>query len=819
MSRSVIQQDMTDYNQALVNAQRDYLDVLFEEVESLLINVSGVDEINKAINATGQAPDTFTRLAADANIGYILSGYSGMKGLVSLYIFTPSNTLYYMGDTLNVEEINQTLLGDLKKNIGASNELVSWIGVVENVNSNSAYPQVITAARMLPVFDPVTLQRKPGALLLANYSTESLYEHFSSVNIGDGAYFIVLDAEGRLVYHYDPAVIGRKVQDSFLAQLTDTSVVMVVNGERMLVTHARCKVNNWLIASLIPYKNLTTSADTIRSVTALVLVSSIVFITLMIWVVSRTIVRPLAQITASFQQIQNGTFDWRLRLDEKRTDEIGELMRWFNMFLNSMEAKNQAEQELVKAKEAAEAANRAKSIFLANMSHELRTPLNAILGFSELLSKDAALNPSQRENIETINRSGEHLLGLINDILDLSKIESGRVDLRAHSFDLKRMLQGLREMFEIRARQKGLALMVELAPDVPQFIYADEGKLRQVLINLLGNAIKFTHTGSVTLRVGVTFERDAQVFRLRFAVEDTGIGIALEDQERIFEPFIQSRETQSQQGTGLGLTISQQYVGLWGGRLDVRSEVGAGSTFSFEIPVALGVAEDVSHFREKVVGVVPGQRADDGGPFRLLIVEDAEANQHLLAELLHPLGFDVRQAANGEDAVAIWEAWQPHLVFMDLRMPGMNGLEATRHIKATPRGKKTVVVMLTASAFDEDRDAALAQGCDDFIRKPVHEQQIFEALHKYLGVQFVYKPVLPSMSQAEQFVPAGIEPIPSLSDDWKARMRQALLEADIMEIQDLIEEIHHAFPDFCAVLSEMAYRFDYDGIRALIDMP
>ncbi len=612
------------------------------------------------------------------------------------------------------------------------------------------------------------------------------------------------------------ANIGSKISSLFLDKLTANSVVIDVDGQEMLVTHTRSTVNGWMIASLIPYKNLTSSADLIRKTMLAVLVVSFVFIALMVLVVSRTIVRPLIQITASFQQIQNNTFDWHNRLNENRTDEIGELMRWFNMFLDSLEAKNRTERELMKAKEAAEAANRAKSIFLANMSHELRTPLNAILGFSELLSKDMLLNEAQRENVETINRSGEHLLGLINDILDLSKIESGRIELRAHTFDLARMLQGLKEMFEIRARQKGLALVVASAPDLPQFVNADEGKLRQVLINLLGNAIKFTSAGSVTLQVDAMPNRDARGHLMRFSVRDTGIGIVPEERERIFEPFAQSKETLSQQGTGLGLTISRQYVDLMGGRLVVESEVGAGSTFSFEIPVMSGAAAEVSTALEKVVEIIPGQLADDGRPFRLLVAEDAEANRRLLAGLLRPYGFEVREAVNGDEAISIWETWQPHLIFMDLRMPLVDGLEATRYIKATPRGQKTIVVMISASAFEEDQDIALARGCDDFIRKPVRESQIFAALRKHLGVQFVYEPAHPGASKLE-FPAEAREQISLLPETWKEKMRQAVLEADVIYIQDLIGEIAGRFPVISETLSEMLYHFDYDGIRSLLD--
>jgi signal transduction histidine kinase/DNA-binding NarL/FixJ family response regulator len=655
--------------------------------------------------------------------------------------------------------------------------------------------------------------------LLVNFSTADLYDHFSRLEIGPGAYFIVIDGQGRLVYHPDRDLIGSSVSAAFRQHLSAGSVIVEVDGQDMLVTSTTSNLNDWQVVSLVPYRNVTSSADIIRQVALAVVVVSFAFIALILWIVSRIVVRPLTRLTESFQQIQNGTFDWHIRLPETRTDEIGELTRWFNIFLDSMAAKQQAERELVQAKEAAEAASRAKSIFLANMSHELRTPLNAILGFSELMSKDATLAPVQRANLETINRSGEHLLSLINDILDLSKIESGRADLRPHDFDLHRLLQGLHEMFEIRARQKDLRLIVAWTPAVPRYIHTDEGKLRQVLINLLGNAIKFTRTGTVALSVSLDSPDDEPpaAERLYFAVEDTGIGIALEDQERIFEPFSQSKaRPAAQDGTGLGLAISRQQVELLGGQLAIKSEVGLGSTFSFDLPLTLGRAAEATAAQEQVTGLAPGQAAADGTPFRLLIAEDAEVNRRFLVELLRPLGFEVREALDGEEALIIWKAWQPHLIFMDLRMPRLSGLEATRRIKATSQGQRTAVIMITASAFEEDRNAALAQGCDGFLHKPVRASQIFEILHEQLGVEFLYAPVGDVALPAQHYAPVDPAQRPVLSAAWKDNLHRAVREADVDRMHELLQELESDYPEFSAILREMIYQFDYASIEKLL---
>ena len=831
MSRQVIQQDVSHYAQAMVSAQGDYLDVLFQEIESLIINVSGVEDIKTAIDDAATSPDEYTRLATHARIGYILSGYSGIKGLVSLDIFTPGGAHYHVGDTLNVQDINRPLLEQIREETRLSDNLVTWIGVEDNVNVNSSHSKVITAARLFQVVQPASLQELPGALLLVNYNTDYLFDHFSGVKLGTGAYFIITDNHGQLVYHPNQSYIGMQVSPTFLQKLKQATPVIEVDGQQMLVTYAQSKLNNWMVASLTPYKNLTASADVIRSTTFMVVIFSLAFIILIVLWVNRVVIRPLTQITELFQRIQTGTIDWSLRLAENRTDEIGEMMRWFNMFLIGMEAKNRAERELVDAKEAAESANRAKSVFLANMSHELRTPLNAILGFSELMARDAALNKAQRENIETINRSGEHLLGLINDILDLSKIESGRVEVQASTFDLYRMVEGLGEMFGFRAKQKGLSLMVECAPDVPQHINTDEGKLRQVLINLLGNAIKFTRVGTVTLQVNTSSyykesepgeeeaaQPEARAYWLSFKVTDTGLGISPADLERVFEPFVQLEEGKRlQQGTGLGLAISNQQVELLGGKLKVQSDLGVGSVFSFDIPVTPGLATDVSQNNTRVVKLAPGQQAPDGGAFRLLIVEDVEVNRRFLVNLLRMFGFESREAVNGRDAMEVWETWKPHLIFLDLRMPVMDGLEVTRRIKATPQGRDTVIVVLTANAFDEDRAAVMALGGDDFIRKPVRESQIIMALQTHLGVQFISESTPSKTIEVSASLPIDAQQTVSITEDWKNRMRQAVTDADVIAMQDLIREIENNSPILSQKFEQLVYNFDYDGITALVD--
>lgn len=488
------------------------------------------------------------------------------------------------------------------------------------------------------------------------------------------------------------------------------------------------------------------------------------------------------------------------------------------MFLQAMirdvSERKQAERDRI-AREAAEETSRAKSAFVANMSHEIRTPLNAILGFAQILERDPSLTPKQADQVQTISRSGEHLLQLINDILDMSKIEAGRTTINKTAFCLYDLLDDLEIMFRSRANSKGLYLTVERDESVPRCVTADEGKLRQVLINLMGNAIKFTETGGVAVRVHAEVIEENAVegkvsLRLWIEVEDTGSGIPDEDIDRIFEAFHQAETGVKAGGTGLGLAISREFVEMMGGKFTVKSQLGKGSCFRFDI--MLEQAEDIADRKKltsrRVTGLEPGTRA-----FRVLVVDDVPTNRIMLCDLLQPVGFEVAEASNGVEALKVFEEWSPHAILMDLRMPVMDGYEAIRRLRIMETARATAIIAVTASAFDDYKEQVMAIGADAYMRKPFRPEELYEALGKCLNLHYIFADEMvntPSRSETTTQMPAMKTELPL---ELVQAMIQAVTDGDMTRLSELITQVELVDNAVARSMQAWADRYDYERIE------
>ena len=476
--------------------------------------------------------------------------------------------------------------------------------------------------------------------------------------------------------------------------------------------------------------------------------------------------------------------------------------------------RKQAETALIKAKADAEAAAKSKSTFLANMSHEIRTPLNAIIGFSQLMNREKSLTDTHKEYLTSINRAGEHLLKLINDILELSKMEAGRVELKPANFDLHALLKDMLMMLKERAHSKQLHLIFENAANLPRHVFADDNKLRQILINLIGNAIKFTEQGGVIVRSSIA-KGDNEKGHLIVEIQDSGPGIPENEMEKLFKHFEQtSTGIKTSSGTGLGLALSRELAILMGGDITVVSTVGEGSVFTINAEIKEGEpAVSAASTTKHVIGIDKPKDV-----YRVLVVDDKEENRHVIVNFLQLVGFQTNQAINGEDAITKFEQWDPHLILMDMRMPVMDGYEATRRIKATEKGKQTPIIVVTAGSPEEEKGREIAPEIRGFIRKPFNENEFFSTIAKVLGIGYIYEEGT-SIDAASGYLTndGSLEKdIAKLPEELVLKIMDAVEVADYHEIIQLIKTIESNTPVLARHLMAKAKNYDYNYLQKIL---
>ncbi|MBP0039665.1 MAG: PAS domain S-box protein [Roseofilum sp. SID1] len=516
-------------------------------------------------------------------------------------------------------------------------------------------------------------------------------------------------------------------------------------------------------------------------------------------------------------QLKNGDRVWIEWTNRILYNESGDITGILSVGMDAT-ARKQTQLALQSAKQAAEIANQTKSQFIARMSHELRTPLNAILGFTQILRRECLANSEHQEYLQIINRSGEHLLDLINDILSLSKIEAGKISLEESYFNLNRLFDEVQDILKLKADQKGILVSTTINPNVPDWVIADQRKLRQILINLLSNSLKFTHQGEVKLRVfPAPQSNQLPIQDYIWEIQDTGEGIDSQELPLLFEPFMQtSSGVKSGQGTGLGLTICKQLLQLMGGDIHISSQVGMGTLVRVRLPLRTVHAEEIPEQRveKQAIALAPNQPI-----YRILVVDDHWENRRLLLKQLQLLGFELHEAENGEQALDLWRSWSPDLIWMDLRMPVMDGYQATRLIRMQEQntGRAAIPILaLTASALEEDQILIEEAGCNELVYKPVTQAVLLDKMSHYLSIEYVYE-----TSDDREMIAHPVDRTEALLNgtqlmkmpmDWLNQLHQAATQADEEFIQKLLQEIPEAESDLREAIADLLHHYRLDRI-------
>ncbi|MEH1838091.1 MAG: ATP-binding protein [Nostoc sp.] len=675
---------------------------------------------------------------------------------------------------------SNTKVGRTNKNIRDRDYFQKAIAGKNNISDPfiSRSTGISLIAISTPIWSNSASSSSPIGAFQGNVKVDRIAEVVNSLHYGANSYAFALNSQGQAIVHPNSALMSTvekpapsllKIADRNLNAIAQRMVhkqqgieLMEIDGTKKYVAYLPLQAANWSVALVIPRQNIE---------------SRLQFLDLIALIVSGLTVTMITVL-------------WQVQAFEQA--------------------------ELKKSKTAADTANHAKSEFLANMSHELRTPLNGILGCAQILLRSPALPNQEQYHVNIIEQCGSHLLTLINDILDLSKIEAKKLELHPDDVHFPSFIQGIVEICQIRAKQKGILFVYKPANNLPTLVYVDVKRLRQVLLNLLGNAIKFTDEGQVTFNIEVIDQppSDQQKHRLRCTVEDTGIGITPADLSKIFLPFEQVGEKKRQaEGTGLGLAITRQLVQMMGSDIHVKSQIGQGSSFWFEleIPEATDwVQSAIAGSENQIIGF-------EGSLYTILMVDDHWENRTVITNLLQPLGFNVVEASNGKEGLEIAIALKPDLIITDLLMPEMDGFELIEHLRHTPEIQNVKIIVSSASVFEADKHRSLQAGGNAFLSKPIHVDELLDQLKQYLNLVWIYKQSQPDEEKAKAATTANSQsaqltpPSPQVLQEIVTLASKGNFNA-ILKWADKLEETDTKFVPFANEIRQLARQFDEDLI-------
>jgi len=750
ISRRIIIQQAGEFHLQQMTDLRAYLALYADQIESLSANVAGNEAIGEALTerkATDKSKaDTFAMLTTHAQIGYILNSYVRVKGLVSIDLFSTDGKHFHVGDTLDVRDVDNTRVYAMLEDAKQSPAPVYWRGIEDNLNRASTKKEVLTVTRVVRYFEPQTGRTEVVGLLVVNIDANVVINSFlNDVKTPEHLRLMLLDRNGRFVYHSDASLLGKEATPGFLELLrTGPSIqTLLLDGEEVILSFVpENRIGGSLVGAL-PRSVLTAPIYALIYAGIVLLLIGAVAIGLLALRFARHVVAPVRDVSKGFSSLQDhpDTLPAPLPLPDAR-DEMADMVVGFNRHLEVLAAQRVAAHQLLEAQKAAEAANRAKSEFLATMSHEIRTPMNGILGMAQLLLMPESKDEVRQEYARTILNSGEALLALLNDILDLSKVEAGKVELQRSAFEPSQLVHEIAVLFREPIESKGLVVEESWTGPAAVRYWGDPLRLRQMLSNLVGNASKFTATGSIRI-AGEEISREGEDVVLEFSVSDSGIGIASDKLERLFKPFSQvdGSITREYGGSGLGLSIVSNLAKLMGGEAGIESELGKGSRVWFRIHATPAAPGQDTRLADRGLGVsTPAPASEMATPDSsyVLVVEDNAINRKVIEGLLKKRGVSTEMVENGLEAVEHIKAGAcPSLILMDCQMPVMDGFAATEAIRAWEHlnGKpRRPVVALTAGAFEEDRDKCIRSGMDDFLAKPLRMADLETVLKKWTGV-------------------------------------------------------------------------------------